>query len=192
MSCKGKPGHPRTHTHTHAPQTIPDEEVVHRDSRATSHTLIFQTTIPWGSISEGFPWHLRKNDFIHHHHPEGVVYRCFCLNSSTFAVSEIVSRRWWCIESPFPHLGSHIPWTSAWDIYREKTAIYTNYIMIIIITTTMIIITTIIILIIIAIYIYIYIYIYIHRLGPWVGAPQTWEWPKRCYIDSNVDINDYY
>ena len=36
------------------------------------------------------------------HHPEGVVYRSFCLNSSTFAASEIVSRRWWCIGSLFP------------------------------------------------------------------------------------------
>ena len=47
----------------------------------------------------------RKTDSIHHHHhhhPEGVVYRSFCLNSSTFAVSEIASRRWWCIESLFP------------------------------------------------------------------------------------------
>ena len=31
---------------------------------------------------------LRKCDFIHHlHHPEGVVYRSACLNSSTFAIS---------------------------------------------------------------------------------------------------------
>ena len=48
----------------------------------------------------------RKADSIHHHHhhhhPEGVVYRSFCLNSSTSAVSEIVSRRWWCIEYLFP------------------------------------------------------------------------------------------
>ena len=44
----------------------------------------------------------RKNDYLRHHHSEGVVYRSFCLNSSTFAVSEIAARRWWCIESPFP------------------------------------------------------------------------------------------
>ena len=45
----------------------------------------------------------RKTDSIHHHHhPEGVVYRNCCLNSSTFVVSETVSRRWWCIESLFP------------------------------------------------------------------------------------------
>ena len=45
----------------------------------------------------------RKSDFIHHHHhhPEGVVYRNFCLDSNTFAVSEIASRRW-CTESLFP------------------------------------------------------------------------------------------
>ena len=43
----------------------------------------------------------RKTDAIHRHHPEGVVYRSFHLNSSTFAVSEVVSRRWWCIESLF-------------------------------------------------------------------------------------------
>ena len=49
---------------------------------------------------------LRKTDSMilyhhqhRHHHPEGVVYRTFCLNSSTSAVSEIASRRWWCIES---------------------------------------------------------------------------------------------
>ena len=48
----------------------------------------------------------RKSGFIHHHHhhhPEGVVYRSFCLNSSTVAVSEIASRRLWCIESLFPN-----------------------------------------------------------------------------------------
>ena len=47
---------------------------------------------------------LRKNDFMHNHHREGVVHRSSCLNSSTFAVSEIASRRWWCIESLFPGL----------------------------------------------------------------------------------------
>ena len=53
---------------------------------------------------------IRKTDSIHHHHhhhhPEGVVYRGFCLNSSTAAVSKIVSRRWWCIESLFPGMVS--------------------------------------------------------------------------------------
>ena len=49
----------------------------------------------------------RRSDFIHHHyhhhhHPEGVVCRSFCVNASTFAVSEIASRRWWCAESLFP------------------------------------------------------------------------------------------
>ena len=46
---------------------------------------------------------IRKTDSIHHHHhhTEGVVYGSFCLNSSTFAVSGIASRRW-CIESLFP------------------------------------------------------------------------------------------
>ena len=44
----------------------------------------------------------RKTDSIQHHHPEGVVYRSFCLNSGTVAVSEAISRRWWCIESVFP------------------------------------------------------------------------------------------
>ena len=49
-------------------------------------------------------WDSRKSDFMHHHHhhPEGMVYRNLCLNSSTLAVSEIASRRWWCIESVFP------------------------------------------------------------------------------------------
>ena len=72
----------------------------------------------------------RKSDSIHRQHPEGLVYRSCCLDSSTFvyacvniyiyiyiymcvyiyiyAASEIVSRRWWCIESLFPlnpHLG---------------------------------------------------------------------------------------
>ena len=32
----------------------------------------------------------------------GVVYRGVCFDSSTVAVSEIASRRWWCIESLFP------------------------------------------------------------------------------------------
>ena len=41
---------------------------------------------------------VRKSTFIHHHHyPEGVVYRGFCLDSSAVAVSEITSRRWWCV-----------------------------------------------------------------------------------------------
>ena len=44
----------------------------------------------------------RKTDSIHHHHPEGVVYRGFCLNSSTVAVSKFPFRWWWCIESVFP------------------------------------------------------------------------------------------
>ena len=45
----------------------------------------------------------RKTESIHHHHPEGVVYRSVCLNSGTVAVSNITSRRWWCIESVFPN-----------------------------------------------------------------------------------------
>ena len=54
---------------------------------------------------------VRKSDFIHHHHhPEGVVYRSFCLNSSTFAVSEIASGRWWCIESLFPAMVCRALW----------------------------------------------------------------------------------
>ena len=40
--------------------------------------------------------------FIHHDHPEGAVYRSFCLNSSTSAVSEIASRRWWRVEHMVP------------------------------------------------------------------------------------------
>ena len=46
----------------------------------------------------------RKSESIHHHHhhPEGVVYRGVCLNYGAVAVSEITSRRWWCIESAFP------------------------------------------------------------------------------------------
>ena len=31
---------------------------------------------------------IRKTDSIHHHHPEGVVYRGFCLDSSTFCSLE--------------------------------------------------------------------------------------------------------
>ena len=50
---------------------------------------------------------IRKTDSLHHHHhhhhhSDGVVYRIVCLNSSTVAVSEIVSRRWWCTEFVFP------------------------------------------------------------------------------------------
>ena len=45
---------------------------------------------------------IRKTDSIHHHHPDGVVYKSFCLNSSTFEVSTITSGRWWCTESVFP------------------------------------------------------------------------------------------
>ena len=45
----------------------------------------------------------RKTGSIHHHrHPEGVVYRSCCINSSTFAASKVTSRRWWCIEYVFP------------------------------------------------------------------------------------------
>ena len=47
--------------------------------------------------------HQHHQHHQHHHHPEGVVYRGFCLNSSTIAVSKGTSRRrWWCIESFFP------------------------------------------------------------------------------------------
>ena len=42
--------------------------------------------------------YIRKSDSTHHQHSEGVVYRGFCLNSSTVAVSKMASRRWWCIE----------------------------------------------------------------------------------------------
>ena len=45
---------------------------------------------------------IRKTDSIHHHHPEGVVYRSFCLNSGTVAVSKVTSGRRWCTESLFP------------------------------------------------------------------------------------------
>ena len=38
----------------------------------------------------------------------GWCIEAFCLNSSTVAVSEIASRRWWCIESLFPdHMKSY-------------------------------------------------------------------------------------
>ena len=37
-------------------------------------------------------------------HSEGVAYGSFRLNSSTSAVSEIASRRWWCIKSLFPNI----------------------------------------------------------------------------------------
>ena len=53
----------------------------------------------------------RKTDSIHHHHPEGVVYRSVCLNSSRVAVSKVTSRRWWCIEYLFPihaYMGTYI------------------------------------------------------------------------------------
>ena len=46
--------------------------------------------------------HLKTDSIQHHHHPEGVVYRNFCFNSGTIAVSKITSRRWWCVESLFP------------------------------------------------------------------------------------------
>ena len=59
--------------------------------------------------------YIHKPDSIHHY-AEGVFSSQFshtttttttqnlidCLNSRTFAVSEIASRRWWCIESLFP------------------------------------------------------------------------------------------
>ena len=57
------------------------------------------------SVSPRSKAYLWKSAFIrHHHHSEGVVYRSFCLNSSTLAVSETASRRWWCIEPLFPYL----------------------------------------------------------------------------------------
>ena len=49
---------------------------------------------------------IRETDSIHHHHPEGVVYRSFCLYSGIAAVSKNTSRRWWCIESLFPNISS--------------------------------------------------------------------------------------
>ena len=70
----------------------------------------------WACYGYQYRWkqnaqHARKSDFIHHnHHPEGVVYRNFGLNSSTFAISEIASKRWWCIESLFPNAAPFRPW----------------------------------------------------------------------------------
>ena len=64
-----------------------------------------------------------KTDSIHHHHhhhPEGVVYRSFCLNSSTVAVPEIVYRRWWCIESGFPLSVFYFPDTRMHTSVCEK------------------------------------------------------------------------
>ena len=87
----------------------------------------------------------RKSDFLHHHqHPEGVVYRSFCLNSNTFAVSEIVSRRGWCIESLFPvtafntpahsrptqvfaHVTQHLRWRDIAHINRSSAAALVSY-----------------------------------------------------------------
>ena len=47
--------------------------------------------------------HICIHTFVHHHHHlEGVVCKSFCLNSGTSAVSEVASRRWWCIEPLFP------------------------------------------------------------------------------------------
>ena len=47
----------------------------------------------------------RHHHYRHYHrHPEGLLYRSLCLKSSTFAVSETASRRWWCIESLFPRI----------------------------------------------------------------------------------------
>ena len=51
----------------------------------------------------------RKTDSMHHHHPEGVVYRSLCLKSSTVAVSEMASMRLWCIESLFPDTYGRVP-----------------------------------------------------------------------------------
>ena len=62
-----------------------------------------------GKWSTGFLEHdmnvmcdiIRKTDSIDHHHPEGVVYRSFCLDSGTVTVPNITSRSW-CIEFIFP------------------------------------------------------------------------------------------
>ena len=52
--------------------------------------------------SEDRFYSIHHHQHHHHHHPEGVACRSFCLNSNTFAVSEMVSRRWLCVESLFP------------------------------------------------------------------------------------------
>ena len=41
---------------------------------------------------------MHKTVSIHHHHPEGVVYRSCCFNSVSVAVSKVPSRRWCCID----------------------------------------------------------------------------------------------
>ena len=54
-----------------------------RREKTTLGRLVLYTTTQWGCCIEGA-----------------------CLNSGTFAVSEIASRRWWCLESFFPFRSS--------------------------------------------------------------------------------------
>ena len=80
---------------------------------------------------------MRKTDSIHrrHHHSEGVVYRSACLNSSTVAVSKIISRRWWCIEFLLPHMFA-APGVLQQELYYTKIYYSIVYYTIIIICYT--------------------------------------------------------
>ena len=72
---------------------------------------------------------VRKTDSIHHHHPEGVVYRGFCLNSSTVAVSKFPFRWWWCIESVFPVVDCMCIYIYIYIIYAWRKYYIIDYIM---------------------------------------------------------------
>ena len=87
-------------------------EAGQRVAAVGGHLLLGRRGVPGGGRPRGHvapgarvrSGGLRKTDSMHHHHPEGVAYRSFCLHSGTVAVSETASRRWWCIESLFPGL----------------------------------------------------------------------------------------
>ena len=93
--------HFAAHPHTKYTSTYPHPHTKY------SYPRVFCATSTLNTLTSG-SCVIRKSHFVHHHHhhhPGGVVYRSFCLNSNTFAVSEIASRRWWCIESLFPSAG---------------------------------------------------------------------------------------
>ena len=49
------------------------------------------------------------------------MYRSLCLHSSTVAVSEIASRRWWCIGSVFPVVLTYMEITSNYTCVQQST-----------------------------------------------------------------------
>ena len=94
------------------------------------------------------------------------IVRSFCLNSNIFAVSETVSRRWWCVESLFPTASLKTtsdgigPWSRTNRASYIYLCIYNSVYIYIYVHIS--IYLSVYLHVYIYIYIYVYIYIYTH------------------------------